>query len=264
MSATREVDGLQVDALDVSQTAEAAKVFHRDGFVVLKGVLSPEQVKFMSGGVDRVIAEQTGADPERKGNRGHHRYSFGNRVMHPEWAMLCDLPGVLGMIDAIWGSKDYTCTGAGGDYSLPTAEIQPLHQDMGDFYNDPWREVTFQDGPTGFIVVNFLATPFNRVNGAIRFVPCTHRSRAPVPTLEEEPTWMRNNIICGEPGDAIVRDVRCWHGGTANNSTKPRVMTSAGYMAPWRRAIEHSELPRALYDKMSERGQQLCRLIVGK
>ena len=32
---------------------------------------------------------------------------------------------------------------------------------------------------------------------------------------------------------AVIRDVRCWHGGTANRSQESRPMTSVGYYAPW-------------------------------
>ena len=37
---------------------------------------------------------------------------------------------------------------------------------------------------------------------------------------------------------AIIRDVRCWHGGTANNYNQKRPMTSVCYYAPWFRASE--------------------------
>ena len=41
-----------------------------------------------------------------------------------------------------------------------------------------------------------------------------------------------------------------------------RPMTSVGYHAPWFRAVEEKTLPRKHYDRLSERGQRLCRHIV--
>ena len=101
-------------------------------------------------------------------------------------------------------------------------------------------------------------------NGAIRFVPGTHRTRAPIPGLETEPEWMRNSLLCAPAGSAVIRDVRCWHGGTANRSDHARPMTSVGYHAPWFRAREAPVLPRTRYTTLSARAQTLCRHLVAE
>lgn len=253
---------LKVPILAPHEIDRAATIFHRDGFVCVKNTLTPEQLKFAQAGAARVIKEQTDADPERKGNRGSYRYSFGHQSHHPEWSMLIDLPQLLPIIDKIWGSQDYTCSGAGGDYSLPGAQIQPLHKDMGDFFNDPLGVVTHHDVPAPFIVVNFTMVDFTKENGAIRFVPCTQRSRHPIPMPDDEPEWMKDALVCAPAGTAVVRDVRCWHGGTPNTSNMIRPMTSVGYFAPWRRPNPDKVLPRALYEKLSPRGKQLAAFIV--
>ena len=54
---------------------------------------------------------------------------------------------------------------------------------------------------------------------------------------------MRTNHLCAPANTAIIRDVRCWHGGTANNSGQVRPMTSIGYYAPWFRPYEEKLLP---------------------
>lgn len=253
---------LHVDILDPSEIDRAATIFHRDGFVCVRNTLTAEQLRFAESGAQRVIREQTEADPERKGNRGHHRYSFGYQTFNPEWAMLIDLPTTLPILEKIWSSPEFTCTGAGGDYSLPGAEIQPLHADMGDFFNDPWKHVDFHDIPAPFIVINWTTVDFTKENGAIRFIPATQRSKNAVPSLEVEPQWMKDNIVCAPAGTAIIRDVRCWHAGTANTSNQIRPMVSAGYFAPWYKASEEKHLPRALYNKLSERGKRIARHIV--
>ena len=253
---------LKVPILAPTELDRAANIFHRDGFVCIKDTLTPDQLKFAQAGAARIIKEQTDADPERKGNRGSFRYSFGHQSHHPEWAMLIDLPALLPIIDKIWGSQDYTATGAGGDYSLPGAEIQPLHKDVGDFFNDPQGVVTHHDAPAPFIVVNFTMVDFTKENGAIRFIPCTQRSRHAIPAPVDEPEWMKESIVCAPAGTAVVRDVRCWHGGTANNSNMIRPMTSVGYFAPWKRANTEKVLPRALYEKLSPRGKQLASTII--
>lgn len=253
---------LEIELLSPTEAERAATIFHRDGFVAIKDALTDEQLRFARQGAQRVIAEQTQATALEKANRGYARYSFGDQLQHPEWAQLIDLPTTAPILEAIWRSREYSCSGGGGDYSVPGAQIQKLHSDIGDFFRDPLGQVTFHDVPAPFIVINFLMVDFTRENGAIRFIPATQRSRHPVPTLDEEPEWMKNSILCAPAGTAVIRDVRCWHAGTANTSNTIRPMTSIGYYAPWFQARTQAVLPRARYDELSPRAQELCKTLV--
>ena len=201
--------------------------------------------------------------PLEEANRGYARYSFGSQIHHPEWAQLIELPSLLPILDQIWGTQDYTCSGGGGDYSTPGAKIQKLHSDMRDVLEDPLGQVNVYDLPTPFIVVNFLMTEFKEINGAIRFIPGTQRTRVRPPDLENEPDHWKQSIVCAPAGTAIVRDVRMWHGGTANRSDENRIMTSTGYYASWfRRPGFERPLPLAFYEPLSERGRSMCQDIV--
>ncbi len=253
---------LQIEILSPHEIEKAAQIFHRDGFVAIKDALTPEQLKFAQDGANRIIEQQMNETELEKANRGFARYSFGDQTRHSEWAMLIDLPTTAPILQAIWNSAEYACTGAGGDYSVPGAKIQPLHSDMGEFFHDPWNQVSIHDVPAPFIVINFLMTDFTKENGAIRFIPATQRSHNSIPTLDEEPEWMQNSIICAPAGTAIIRDVRCWHAGTANTSQQIRPMTSVGYFAPWFRGYaDTGSIPAEIYETLSPRAQHLCRFI---
>jgi len=255
---------LNVEIFDAKDVDRIARVVQRDGFAAVRGVFNSEQFEAIQAGAARVIKEQTNAIKLENANRGFARYSFGPQMHNPEWAMLADLPAIHAIVEQVFGSPKFICTGGGGDYSVPGAKIQQLHADIPEFFKDRFGQVTVHDVPAPFIVVNFTMVDFTKENGAIRFVPCTQRSRAPIPSLEDEPEWMRNSILCAPAGTAIVRDVRCWHGGTANTSNQIRPMTSVGYFAPWFRTSDdpHPNLPREFYNKMSKRGQELCKQIV--
>ena len=243
--------------------AQAAAEFHRDGFVCIANPLSSEQFEILKTAAERVMHEQENEFGREKMNRGYARHSFGNQLQNWEWCMLIDLPPILAILDEIWRNEDFTCRGAGGDFSLPGAKIQHLHADGNrDFFHDPWSQVTHRDTPSAYICVNFTMEDFTVENGATRFVPGTQRSRAPIPNLEEEPGWMRNNHLCVPANTAIFRDVRCWHGGTANNSRDSRAMTGVGYQAPWYRPNDVRVVPRRHFERLSTRGRQLCRYIV--
>lgn len=261
---------LRIEILDPSEITRAATIFHRDGFVAVREVMTPEQLSRIQTSVKQVIEQELKADPERKGNRGHHRYSFGGQDHRPEWRMLIDLPTVLPILEAIWESpdggwhpgRDFTCGGTGGDYSLPGAEIQYLHSDGRPVIADPHGHISIRDVPAPQISLNIMMVDFTEENGATRIVPCTQRSRAPIPSLAEEPQWMRECTICAPAGTALFRDVRCWHGGTANNSDHIRPMTTVSYFAPWYRLGMSKSLPRAAFEQMPPRTQELCRYLV--
>ena len=74
---------------------------------------------------------------------------------------------------------------------------------------------------------------------------------------------MKQSIVCAPAGTALIRDLRCWHGGTANNSDEIRPMIGVGYYAPWFRVRDaQPSLPRVLYDALSTRGKKLAEPIV--
>ena len=255
---------LDVEILDCTEVQKAAAILHRDGFVVVKNALTPQQLAFTQAGAAREIELQMAEFPLKKGNRGFARYSFNQRRIHlPEWSHLIDLPTILPILDEIWGSAEYLCIGAGGDYSAPGAKIQPMHSDLPDFLKDPLKQSTARDLPAPYIAVNYLMVDFKKVNGAIRFVPSTQRSHAPIPALTEEPTWMRQSLLCAPAGSVVIRDVRCWHGGTANRSKELRPMLDVLYLAPWFHLPQVKPfLPQSVYKTFSPRAKELCRSIV--
>ena len=253
---------LDIEIVKCTNIDRAIQLFFRDGFVALSDVLSTQQLSFAQAGADRIVAQQKDSIPFTEANRGYARYSFGQQIQHPEWRMLVDLSTTLPILNSIWKNKDYKCSGAGGDYSHPGATIQYLHSDIKDVLNDPLDQVCIYDLPTPFIVINFLMTDFTENNGAIRFVPGTHRTRLRPPSIKEEPTHWKKSIIRAPAGTAILRDVRCWHGGTANRSMAPRIMTSAGYYAPWFNRKTERELGLTEYLGLTERGKELCSNLV--
>lgn len=131
------IRGLEI--LEPMEIDRAARIFHRDGFVVVRNILTAEQTEFLRAGVDEVVADILTLDPDRAGNRGSHRYSFGESsttraMLHrPEWQMLIDLPTLTPILAALFGSSDYMVRSGGGDFCLPGAHgYQPLHSDMRD------------------------------------------------------------------------------------------------------------------------------------
>ena len=272
------IRGLEV--LEPSEIDRAVRIFRRDGFVVIRDVLSEAQLSKLRSGVDEVVASIVALDPDGKGNRLARRYSFGGSsttrsMLHrPEWQMLLDIDVVHSVVSAIFESDDYMLRAASGDFCVPGAlGYQPLHSDIRDFsskkespvssFRDPRGHLTVRDLPTPYVCVNFIATDSTPLNGPTRQIPGTQHSRAPIPTLDEEPEWMRLSTVCPAPAGAVqIRDVRAWHGGTPNLSDEVRAIPNLEFYAPWFRESVVPGITHHDWTKLSERSRRLTRLTV--
>ena len=275
LEAHNGIRGLEV--LEPADARHAVELFRRDGFVVIADVLDSAQVAILANGCAEVAGEILALDAGRGGNRGSHRYSFGgssltrSQLHRPEWQMLLDIPLVTEVVSAIFGSADYVLRAASGDFCLPGAvEYQPLHSDVRDWrdnattpfsaFHDPRGQLTVRDLPCPYVCVNFLPQDVTRLNGPTRQIPGTQHSRTPIPTLGEEPEWMRLSTVCPAPAGAImVRDVRAWHGGTPNLSDAIRSIPNLELYAPWFREPIVPGITYADYFTLSERAQRIVR-----
>jgi ectoine hydroxylase-related dioxygenase (phytanoyl-CoA dioxygenase family) len=278
LDANNGIDGLEI--VSPSDVEQAVKLFHRDGFVVVADVLNEEQIDILAAGCNEVVDEIVALDSDHRGNRGSHRYSFGgssltrSQLHRPEWQMLLDIPAVTTLVTGVFGSPDYILRAASGDFCLPgTVDYQRLHADTRDWvdakttpfssFHDPRGITSLRDLPCPYVCVNFLPQEVTRLNGATRQIPGTQNSRAPIPSLEDEPEWMRLSTVCPAPAGAImIRDVRAWHGGTPNVSDATRSIPNLEFYAPWFREPIVPGISYADYRKLSEHAQRLVRFSV--
>ncbi len=269
-----------LDILEPSDLRHAVDVFRRDGFVVIAGILNDEQTEILRHGCDDVAGQILALDQNRNGNRGSHRYSFGgssltrSQLHRPEWQMLLENQAVTDVVAAIFGSSDYVLRAASGDFCLPGAVgYQPLHSDIRDWvdesttrfssFYDPSGHISIRDLPCPYVAVNFLPQDVTRLNGPTRQIPGTQNSRIPIPSLADEPEWMRLSTVCPAPAGAVmIRDVRAWHGGTPNISDHIRYIPNLEFYAPWFREPIVPGIAFHDYRKLSERAQRIARLCV--
>ena len=274
LRAENGIKGLElVSHHDISRAAE---LFHRDGFVAIKDALDADQLERIRAAAYKAVADLMQDDPDCSAGGGAgglpHRYSFGGgsasrQMLHEDaWCDLIDLETTTPILKEIFGSGDYVVGGAGGDIAMPGAiEYQGLHSDnMWSEIPDPYGNITMRDLPVPVLTINFPMINLTFENGPIRQIPGTHRSRAPIPNLTEEPDWMKLSTVCPAPaGTAIFRDIRAWHGGTPNLSRDVRAMPNVEYFAPWFRseAIMRS-MPFEQWEKLSPHAQRISRLVV--
>ncbi|MDG1207317.1 MAG: phytanoyl-CoA dioxygenase family protein [Pseudomonadales bacterium] len=269
-----------LDIIEATAIERAVELFHRDGFVVVGEVLNNEQIDFLAKGCDEVINDILALDGTRYGNRGSHRYSFGGSSMtrsqlhHPAWQMMLENETVHTLLNAIFGSPDYSLRAASGDFCLPGAtDYQPLHPDTRDWedakttpfnsFIDPRGHMSLRDLPSPYVCVNFLPQDVTKLNGPTRQIPGTQNSRARIPNLKHEPEWMRLSTVCPAPAGAImIRDVRAWHGGTPNVSDAIRSIPNLEFYAPWFREPIVPGITYQDFKKLSPRAQELAKFCV--
>lgn len=268
----KENNGIRgLEICEPHEVQRAARIFHRDGFVVVKNALNRSHLEAMREAcvrnlrtmlskpvdIDRKYVQETGRLP--------HRYCYGTssasrQMMHEQaWANIIDMPTTTPLLCEIFGTTDYGVWGGGGDLSLPGAiEYQHLHTDGLDEQKDgaarlegvlkknrldldpakSFEELDFKtqrrvlDFANTGVTINFTMCDLTWENGPIRQIPGTHTNLSPPPKLDEEPEWMRLSTLVGAPaGTAIFRDTRAWHGATPNLSREVRALPSVEYSA---------------------------------
>ena len=261
-----------LDICDPGEVERAARIFHRDGFVVVRDLLDEEHLRRFRDGSAKALRDilSVPGGGERKymteSGRLPHRYSYGTasasrQMLHEEtWAAMVDLPNTTPILAAIFGSCDYFVLGAGGDLCLPGAvEYQHLHADVGESHRisdarlatakalgldiateEESGELTLAtrrrivDYTPPVVTINFAMCDLTWENGPIRQIPGSHTwQMRPVPPAEE-PEWMRLSTLVGAPaGAGVFRDNRAWHGATPNLSREIRALPNVEYGAPW-------------------------------
>ncbi|NNE97102.1 MAG: hypothetical protein HKN24_13840 [Acidimicrobiales bacterium] len=274
LKAHNGIPGLElVQPTDVERAVE---LFYRDGFVAVADALSEETLADIQAATARVMDEilDVDADGSIGGGAGGlpHRYSFGatsgsrHRLHEPAWAALVELPATTPILSAIFGSDAYIVGGGGGDVALPGAiEYQGLHADrIWSEPFDPIGSMTTPQMPVPVVTINFPMVDLTWENGPIRQIPGSQRWTKPIPSLSDEPDWMKLSTVCPAPaGTAIFRDNRAWHGGTPNLSDHIRAMPNIEYYAPWFRSEGvHRCMPYDVWSDLSDHGKRICRYVV--
>ena len=130
----------------------------------------------------------------------------------------------------------------------------------------------WRDTPAPIIVCNFpmeivQGSPIAHTawNGATRQIPGTQSHRSGLPTLEDEPRWMKLSTTAPAPaGAAMLRDIRAWHGGTPNVGNAVRGIPCSVWHAPWfvKGDVGAGTMPWETYAKLSPKARLYCRYLV--
>ena len=241
----RQHNGIRgLEILEPHEVNRAARIFFRDGFVVVRDLLDADGLQRFredSARALKQILEIPGVGGRKymmESFRLPHRYSFGTssasrQMLHDAgWASMIDLPTTTPILSRIFGTSEYWVNGAGGDVCLPGAiEYQALHADSGELESYQMPEARLRQArqlgielrrregseeldhstwqliierTPPMVTINFLMTDLTWENGPIRQIPGTQGRVATPPSPAEEPEWMRLSTLVGAPAGAGV------------------------------------------------------------
>lgn len=238
----------------MSKIDAIVKTFHRDGFYVLKSHFSKKILQEWNEKFQPLLAEHI----EREGhirNRGPNRY-YVTLPFQDQWAnpSIYEDPTILEISEKLLGPDMVMCQLA-TDTPLQNSEYQETHRDALPLFPELEGET-----PSFQLAVNFPLVPVHEKNGPFEVARGTHKMSKKEGMKLIEAGDIKLEPIFMELGDVMIRDVRGLHRGTPNKTSEPRPMVVIGYSRKWLfRPEVNIQIPRAQYNRLSERGKKLLR-----
>jgi hypothetical protein len=224
------------------------KSFTMHGFVVLREAAAPHVVhsseNFKKNFVRAVQTQQTDGKDVSIGNRGWHRWSFSGMVDGARRSALLKIiledEGVSKALDALM-DKEWAPGQLCGDVALEGATFQSMHSDYTA--SRPWC-LELQDKlmhrrlDPAMVIASVVSSPWDLRHAPLCIVPWSFvRNEAHYNHLinrggTDDLNHTRIRVaeidrftVLAQPGDILVRDVRCPHMGTPHWGEIPRAMT---------------------------------------
>jgi ectoine hydroxylase-related dioxygenase (phytanoyl-CoA dioxygenase family) len=197
-------------------------VLERDGYLILEGLLSPEECRQIRTEVTALLAH-TGRNPF-EGHSTQRVYSVLNKTRACD--RLVDHPRVLALLDRLL-MPNYLLSMLQVININPGEKAQLLHHDDA-FYPVP------RPRPALSAATIWAIDEFTEKNGATVVLPGSHHwddTRRPTPDDEHRAAVM-------PVGSCVLFLGTLWHGGGANQTDHDRLAITAQYCEPWLRPQE--------------------------
>lgn len=223
---------------------DVAQQLMADGYVIVTGMMSDDDVRSARADLDRVLAQTpTGRNPF-EGYSTQRVYALFAKTRTFDKAAID--PMLAEVLDQVLGPHQLSAPV--GIRIGPGEKAQILHRDDSIY---PVPE------PHPPLVVNTMwpLDEFTAENGATRFIPGSHRwEPGRQPTAQDQ---VLEAVM--SPGSAMIYLGSLWHGGGANQTDAPRLGVILEYAAGWLRQQENNLLavPRAVVAGLPERLQEL-------
>lgn len=214
-------------------SAEQREQFDRDGYLIIRGVLTPDEVGHYTAAVDRVYAEQSAA-----GNLGPNGslHQLSAVTSCPEVAGLMTHPGAFPLVWSVLGWNVHVYHSHLDVHPRAMRANSPWwhwHQDGGRQN----RELETDPRPRLSVKLAFWLSDVSQGGrGNLTVVPGSHKTNwLPGPPRRDVPWPAPAGAIQVRvhPGDVVFFDRRIWHARTDNASAIVRKVAFFGYTYRW-------------------------------
>ncbi len=241
-----------------ARTRDIIRDFKRDGFVLIPGVLDPDEVTALREKTDEFFADPAANEG------GYVQKDFILRHTNELDPIFCDLlvrEPILGLMEAIFGPGCQQC-GMNVLRTDRTNAIDRWHVDDALFFplpDDVPRHDPRIDMPVLWLTVQVALTDIDSAEyGPTQYVPGSHYSGRH-PAKADPPAFEGRgpvSILC-KAGDIYLHNSQCWHRGTPNGSDRIRYLLQQQYGPRWAfpryNAYIRYGVPERLLDGADER-----------
>lgn len=213
--------------------------FHRDGYLVLHDILTPEMCAKMREDLDGALAAE-GTDSQVGIIQLHHRMFEVSNTNRDLFA----LEPIVTFAERLIGETTHVIHN--NSFRVPPGEgfgITTWHQD-----DRPHYLVTEGEAPTNvrlpvllFTCNYYLTDVETPQHGPTEVLPKSHLFGRPCPpTLAGTPYEGKTDYCCGKAGTVVMFNNQVWHRGAPNLSDRVRYITQVSYA---RRLVGHKYHP---------------------
>jgi ectoine hydroxylase-related dioxygenase (phytanoyl-CoA dioxygenase family) len=223
---------------------ELARRLAEDGYVVVSGLMPPQDVAAARADLGRILQAAPTGRNAFEGHSTQRIYALFAKTRTFDQA--ATNPLLLEVLDQVLGH--YQLSAPVGIRIGPGERAQVLHRD-DSIYPLP------QPHPPVVVNTMWPLDEFTDDNGATRFVPGSHGWEPGRQPAAED------GVVAAvmTPGSAMFYLGSLWHGGGANQTSRPRLGVILEYAAAWLRPQENHCLavPRRIVRQLPQRLQEL-------
>jgi ectoine hydroxylase-related dioxygenase (phytanoyl-CoA dioxygenase family) len=222
---------------EVVNAAKTAEDFHRDGYVLVPGVLSRDEAARLRDRTEEYFARRDAIDPAHVSYVGDTFVLRRAADLDPAYAHLIRRPSIYGVVEAALGAEP-AFNALNVIRNAPGQAIAHWHVD--DLLEHPLPEAIARFDPRIRMPVLWLTVQLalsdieTAAHGPTQFVPGSHYSgRHPSP--KDAPVFEGRgavDVLC-RAGDIYLTNHQCWHRGAPNISDRIRYVLQVQYAARW-------------------------------
>jgi len=239
-------------------TPEQRGSLERDGFLVLPGVLSPEEIQGYTTVVDALDSDwrrDNNLDPFATVEIRNAVARSGGDALLP----LLDHPATFPLVAAVFG-WNIQLTTSHVFVRMPNPDAPEDFKAIGWHADGPHPQFPTTSGvsPRLYGKVGFFLTDLSEPErGNLRVVSGSHLSATKPETDPATGEPVGAIQVLTKPGDAVFFEQRTWHAVGPNHSRMPRKNIYIGYCYRWMKAIDFVTQPNELLAKANPIQRQL-------